>query len=81
MENNYKERRAPMPANRGGRKYEVEYIHNGFWLGGFKKAKIEATINNRVSKGWQYVGMQSHNSVFLLLFRRTSVILMFCKDY
>ena len=62
-------------------KYEIEYIHNGFWLGGFKKAKIESIINGRVRKGWKYVGMTTHSSVFLILFRRTSLVLTFYRDF
>lgn len=84
MQNN----RRPMQANNyrpqeeyAGRKYELEYVHNGFWLGGFKKGKIEAIINSRTRKGWRYVGMESHSSVFLLLFRRTSIVLTFYKDF
>ena len=80
--------RRPVQANNyrpqedyAGRKYELEYVHNGFWLGGFKKGKIEGIINGRVRKGWHYVGMESHNSIFLLFFRRTSVILTFCKEF
>lgn len=64
-----------------GRKYEIEYVHNGFWLGGFKKGKIENIINSRVRKGWKYVGMESHSSIFLLMFRRTSLVLTFYKDF
>lgn len=72
MQGEYRER---------GRKYELEYVHNGFWLGGFRKAKIEAIINGRIRKGWRYVGMESHNSVFLLFFRRTSIVLTFYRDF
>ena len=64
-----------------GRKYEVDYVYNGFWLGGFKKGKIEGIMNSRAKKGWHYVGMESHSSVFLLLFRRTSIIMTFYKDF
>lgn len=64
-----------------GRKYEIEYVHNGFWLGGFKKGKIESIINGRVRRGWKYAGMTTHSSVFLLLFRRTSIVLTFYKDF
>lgn len=64
-----------------GRKYELEYVYNGFWLGGFKKARIEAIINGRIRKGWRYVGMESHSSIFLLFFRRTSIVLTFYKDF
>lgn len=84
MQNN----RRPMQVNSyrpqeeyAGRKYELEYVHNGFWLGGFKKGKIEAIMNSRIRKGWRYVGMESHSSVFLLLFRRTSIVLTFYKDF
>lgn len=64
-----------------GRKYEIEYVYNGFWFGGFKKARIEAIINARTRKGWRYVGMESHSSIFLLFFRRTSIVLTFYKDF
>lgn len=74
------ENKAPMSQNGAGRKYELEYVRNGFWFGGFKKTKVENVINNRVSKGWHYVGMESHNSIFLLFFRRTSLVLTFYKD-
>ena len=84
MQNNI--RRTPMPPRpqeeySAGRKYELEYVHNGYFLHGFKKGKIEHIINSRIRKGWRYVGMESHNSVFLLLFRRPSVILTFYKDF
>ena len=79
-------RRAPMQPRpqeeySTGRKYELEYVYNGFWLGGFKKSKIEGIINNRTRKGWRYVGMESHSSIFLLIFRRTSIVLTFYKDF
>lgn len=64
-----------------GRKYEIEYVHNGFWLGGFKKGKIESIINGRVRRGWKYAGMTTHSSVFLVLFRRTSLVLTFYRDF
>lgn len=74
------EHRAPVQARRTPRKYEIEYVHNGFWLGGFKKGKIESIINSRINKGWHYAGMTTHNSIFLLFFRRTSLVLTFYKD-
>ena len=87
MQNDYRERRTPVQGNyyrqqeeHSGRKYALDYVYNGFWLGGFKKAKIEAVINDRIRKGWKYVGMESHSSVFLLIFRRTSIVLTFYHD-
>ena len=62
------------------REYKVDYVHNGFWLGSFKKAKIENLMNEREKAGWHYAGMTTHNSIFLLLFRRTSIVLTFYKD-
>lgn len=84
MQNNI--RRAPMQPRpqeeySAGRKYELEYVYNGFWLGGFKKGKIEGIMNSRAKKGWRYVGMESHSSVFLLFFRRTSIVMTFYKDF
>ena len=87
MQNNYRERRAPIQGDyyrsheeQSGRKYELEYVYNGFWFGGFKKAKIESIINNRIRKGWKLVDMESHSSIFLLFFRRTSIVLVFYHD-
>lgn len=62
------------------RVYKVDYVRNGFWLGGFKKDKIEGLINDRERKGWHYMNMTTHSSVFLLFFRRTSLVLTFYRD-